>query len=124
MLKKIIIIILSLVLISILTKAFLNLFKWDVEVSYKKQQWVKILSVETLGRKVQERGMPNTTINNWRAKVRVDDNKIASVNVVYGPVPQQGKCMPVFASYLTNGKVWVVLDVEEWRFGTSNGSCD
>ena len=100
------------------------MFKWDVEVIEKKQQWAKILSVETVVRKVQGRGMPSTSINNWRAKVQVDDNKISNVNVAYGPVPQQGKCIPVFASYLNNGNVWVVLDVEEWRFGTNYGTCD
>ena len=124
MLKKVIIIILSLVLITMLTQSFFNLFKWDVEVVNKKQQWAKILSVEKVARKVQGRGVPSTTITSWKAKVRVDDNKTANVNVAYGPVPQQGNCMPVIASYLNNNKVWVVLDVEEWRFGTTNGSCD
>ena len=124
MLKKIIIIGLSLVLITILSKSFLNLFKWDVDVINKKQQWVKILSVETVVKTIQTRGVPSTTIKNWKAKVRVDDNKTANVNVAYGPIPKKGRCMPVFASYLNNGKVWVVLDVEEWRYGTTNGLCN
>ena len=51
MLKKIIIVILSLILISMLGKAFLKFFEWDIEFGEPQKVWAKITTVKVIEHK-------------------------------------------------------------------------
>jgi hypothetical protein len=129
MIKKIIIIILSALLIWMLAQSFMKLFQWDIEFGEPEKKWVKIIHVKIVKKTIRVGNRVGMSANlgsydNWVATVKHKDGRTSIVEVIYGPKPQKGNCMPVIASELSNGNVYTLLDIEQWRFGTQYGTCD
>ena len=113
--------------VGLLTKPFLKLFEWDIELLSSTKQWAKIISVEAVENKIR---IPGNGVGaadmgsyvNWRATVNIDDKKV-EVRVLYSPKPIVGQCMPLVVKRFSKGVVVAMLDVEEWRSGTPVENC-
>ncbi len=129
MLKKITIIVLSIILLMMMAQSFIGLFKWNIEFGEPQMKRVKITHVKTIERTIRAGNRVGMSANvgsyhNWFATVQFRDGRTSGVNVAYGPVPKVGNCMPVIATELSNGNIVALLNVDEWRFGTEYGNCD
>ena len=60
---------------------------------------------------------------NWRVTATFPDGRSSTFDVLFGPIPVVGNCVPVLSSELSNGNIIAKLNVEQWRFGTEIGSC-
>jgi len=123
MLKKIIIVILSLYLVYILGQSFFKLFDWDVEIANSDKIWVKVVSVKAFSRKSHVKGIDLGTTTTWLATVNIKDQK-PQVYFSVGRAPRVGECILVTANETTAGNIIATLDGQEWQYGTSYGSCE
>ncbi len=121
MLRKIIIIALSMYLIYILSQSFFKLFDLGADVVSRNKQWAKVLSIETIKRKRSYKYGGGHSVS-WHLTVNVK-NKTPLVNLTVGPPPKVGGCVPIIVNELSNGKIIASIDNQEWRYGTTNGSC-
>jgi len=83
---------------------------------------VNLLSVGRNTRKSHVKGIDLGTITTWNATIQVN-NQQAIVYISSGRAPKQGECIPINANETSKGTILATLDVEEWRHGTSYGSC-
>ena len=128
MLNKAIIFILSIVLLLMLSKAFIKMFSWDVEFEKAKKQWVKIVKVKDVKHEIRATGRFGGakfgSYSNWLATIQFADGRKTNVPIVVSPKPEVGQCLPVFSSEMSNGMIVARLDDQQWQFGTDYGSCD
>lgn len=122
MIRRISILLLSCYLIYTLSQSFFKLFELDVDVVAKYKQWSKVLTIKTIKTKISYKyGGGHST--SWHMTVGVK-NQSPKVSLMVGPPPKIGDCAPIIVNELSSGKIIASIDIEEWRYGTTYGSCD
>lgn len=122
MIKKISIILLSGYLIFILSQSLFRLFEFDVDVASKYKKWAKVLTIKTIKIKQSYRNGEGYSTS-WHMTVSVKNNT-PKVNLMVGPPPKIGECIPIIVNELTNGNIIASVDITEWRYGTTYGTCE
>jgi len=54
---------------------------------------------------------------NWKATVKLKNDRLVSVVVAHSPVPKVGDCMPVIVTEFERGGIAAVLSVDAWQMG-------